>query len=660
MNLRALSGPAKAFAGAIHNLTGIATRNCTFVVKSGTRRSQGLLSPIISAHALDSVARVQYHPTMQASVRTRILKLTHAEDIAQVELIQPLWNNYGTLSRIHLHGGDYPSVIVKHIQIPNQSAHPKGFTSSISKQRKIQSYQVESHWYQHHNKDVSAHSPTPRCLDAFTDGLELFLLLEDLSTRGYVDALYDTSWNEITVVLHWLAHFHAKFIGVSAEGLWPTGTYWHLATRPEELDNIQGTRLHRFAALLDAQLSCGQYQTLVHGDAKLANFLFSHDHTQVAAVDFQYVGQGCAMKDVAYFIGSCLSGPDCERHEGRILDIYFSGLKTCLPDDIDASKLEAEWRSLYPAAWADFQRFMTGWSPQHKKLTSYSDATTERAIHQITEELLGAARSACLSAGQFIQENRGKHHEVSSKGFASLATDLVTEIDVKAQAIILDALKPTIDRYDLGLLAEEGEQDESRLHKHAFWTIDPLDGTQYFVEGKDGYATSIALVSRDGSTILGVVYDPARDELYESVIGQGVKLNGEPLKASPAQPNITERTTWFADRSLRHHPNIEALKTQFDIQYIGGAVINILQLLTHPNSCYCKAPKKELGGCAIWDLAAASLMLEEFSGTAHFYDGSPLHLNREESIFFNDRGFAFASSDIEIGSLLEQVKALVS
>ena len=58
---------------------------------------------------------------MQASVRTRIIELTKADAIAQVDLIQPLWNNYGTLSRVYLQGGDYPSVIVKHIQIPEQS-----------------------------------------------------------------------------------------------------------------------------------------------------------------------------------------------------------------------------------------------------------------------------------------------------------------------------------------------------------------------------------------------------------------------------------------------------------------------------------------------------------------------------------------------------------
>jgi fructose-1,6-bisphosphatase/inositol monophosphatase family enzyme len=597
---------------------------------------------------------------MQPHVRTRILQLTQADAIARTELIQPLWNNYGTLSRVVLQGGHHPSVIVKHIQIPDQLGHPRGFASAISRDRKIRSYRVETHWYGHQNQRTPAGSPTPKCLDAFADGGELFLLLEDLSTRGFDQALHDTSWSEITVVLAWLAHFHAQFLGDAAQGLWPCGTYWHLATRPEELANIEGTELHRFASLLDARLRCGGFPTLVHGDAKLANFLFSEDLTQVAAVDFQYVGLGSAMKDVIYFVGSCLSGPECERRESELLSVYFSALRDCLPDDVDAAALETEWRALYPVAWADFQRFMSGWSPGHRKLTDYSDATTERAIDQISGELLGAAREACLAAGRFIQANKDRPLEVGSKGFESRASDVVTEIDIQAQAIILDRLKQTIERYDLGVLAEEGEQDDSRLRKHAFWTIDPLDGTQHFIEGRPGYSTSIALVSQSGQPILGAVYDPVDDTLYEAVTGRGVTLNGEPIPAFVGPSNDAKPTTWFADRSLPTYPHYPLIKAHFDIRFVGGAVMNGLQLLTEPNSVYVKATKKAQSGCAIWDLAAVVLMVEECSGSVRTYGGGPLHLNRPESVFFNDVGFAFASADVDVDALLVRLHAIGS
>ena len=173
-----------------------------------------------------------------------------------------------TLSRLFLQGGQHASVIVKHIKIPKQANHPRGFVSSISNERKVRSYEVETHWYQHQNQLMPDGTHTPKCLDAFVDGGELFLLLEDLCTRGFDQVLYSVSWSEITVVLSWLAHFHAQFLNDAGGGLWPCGTYWHLATRPEELAHIEGTRLHRFAGLLDARLRCGGFPTLVHGDAK--------------------------------------------------------------------------------------------------------------------------------------------------------------------------------------------------------------------------------------------------------------------------------------------------------------------------------------------------------------------------------------------------------
>ena len=593
---------------------------------------------------------------MQIKVRDRILKVTHASEIVSVELIQPLWNNYGTLSRVFLRDSDYSSVIVKHIKIPDHSYHPRGFTSSISRRRKVQSYKVETHWYLHHNQHVNDHSPTPQCLDAFDEGDELFLLLEDLSTLGFSSTLRSASWSELTVVLRWLAHFHAQHLGVSAEGLWSCGTYWHLATRPEEFAKIEGTRVHHFASLLDARLRTGRFQTIVHGDAKLANFCFSDDRSEVAAVDFQYVGRGCGMRDVAYFVGSCLSETECQRLESEILDAYFSQLRSCLANEINADELEAEWRALYPIAWADFQRFMLGWSPQHQKLTSYSDAITEGAIDLIRDDLLEIAQSACLEAGCFIQAHRDHIFEISSKGFASQASDMVTEIDLQAQALILDLLSTSIERYDLGILAEEGEQDDSRLHKHAFWTIDPLDGTQYFVEGKSGYAVSIALVSQSGQSILGVVYDPITEAMYQAVRGEGVTLNGDPMQPTKLDENRSDRTQWIADRSLRGHPHFNHYQADFDVRFVGGAVMNILQLLTEPNSCYVKAPKTSLGGCAIWDLAAVSLMLEERSGSVQLYDGAPLHLNREDRLFFNDVGLVFTSPDLDFETITARVK----
>ena len=192
-------------------------------------------------------------------------------------------------------------------------------------------------------------------------------------------------------------------------------------------------------------------------------------------------------------------------------------------------------------------------------------------------------------------------------------------------------------------MAEEGEADQSRLAKHAFWAIDPLDGTQRYVEGRPGYATSIALVSRSGRPLLAVVYDPANDRLFEAVAGQGVRMNGEPLPPCGPPREDGPNPIWFADASLRKHARFADYDARFDIRFVGGAVVNALHVLTTPGAMYIKAPKPQQGGCAIWDVAAVALFLEEHGGTVGTWTDAPLDLNRTESIYFNDVGLVFFS-----------------
>ena len=124
------------------------------------------------------------------------------------------------------------------------------------------------------------------------------MVLEDLDAAGFPVRLASVSPLQLRSCLDWLATFHATFLGVAPEGLWESGTYWHLATRSEELAALDDLRLKEAAPVIDQRLSAARFQTLVHGDAKLANFCFSEEDDGVAAVDFQYVGGGCGMKDV--------------------------------------------------------------------------------------------------------------------------------------------------------------------------------------------------------------------------------------------------------------------------------------------------------------------------------------------------------------------------
>lgn len=299
------------------------------------------------------------------------------------EVIQELWSGYGKILRVRLEGASLQSVIVKQIQMESSANHPRGWNSQISHERKLKSYQVETHWYRHWSEQCGTDCRIPKFLSFEQEAEEILLVLEDLDSAGYPARLTSVSPAQLKSCLEWLAHFHATFMGVKPEGLWETGTYWHLATRSEELASLEDLTLKNAASALDQRLSEARYQTLVHGDAKLANFCFSKTNSQVAAVDFQYVGGGCGMKDLAYFIGSCLDESECEEQEAEILDHYFTTLRSTLAvkhPNLDASSIEQEWRSLYPIAWTDFHRFLKGWSPGHWKINSYSERLTREVL----------------------------------------------------------------------------------------------------------------------------------------------------------------------------------------------------------------------------------------------------------------------------------------
>lgn len=315
---------------------------------------------------------------MKDEIREIVLKSTGARALGEKELIQELWSGYGEIIRIALLGAERESVIVKNVHWPKVKKHPRGWNSDLGHQRKLKSYQVETAWYQYYSKLSKAR--LPQCLALQPEQDEVLMVLEDLDAAGYPLRYKSLSWEGIRPCLQWLAEFHASYLGMDPEALWEVGTYWHLVTRPQELAALADKKLKGAAAQIDEKLNSCRYKTLVHGDAKLANFCFSKDG-EVAGLDFQYVGGGCGMKDLAYFIGSCLEEENCARLEDEILDTYFNYLQKALAESNEA--LEKEWRALYRVAWADFHRFIKGWSPGHWKINGYSEAICAEVIKNL-------------------------------------------------------------------------------------------------------------------------------------------------------------------------------------------------------------------------------------------------------------------------------------
>lgn len=323
---------------------------------------------------------------MDQQFQETILRATGASSISKTEAIQSLWSGYGEIVRCFLHGSNYSSVVVKHIDLAQQRDHPRGWNTDASHQRKLKSYQVETAWYRQWSSMCDEFCHVPECLSLDGSDNRILLVMEDLNSNGYPKRCDDATLVEMKSCLKWLAYFHAKFLGSSPDKLWEQGTYWHLETRPDEFQAIEDSDLKQCTEAIDLQLKSSPYQTIVHGDAKLANFCFTECGEKAAAVDFQYVGGGCGMKDVAYFISSCLNGTECEQHEAELLNIYFEELKNALKlyqPNIDALNVENCWRELYNFAWADFYRFLKGWNSNHWKIHSYSSRLAQEVINKI-------------------------------------------------------------------------------------------------------------------------------------------------------------------------------------------------------------------------------------------------------------------------------------
>lgn len=325
---------------------------------------------------------------MESDFQSIICRATGADACFHIEDIQPLWSGYGKIMRYGLEGGDFDRVVVKHVKLPDKAHHPRGWNTDRSHQRKMKSYHVESAWYRDWARYCDESCRVPVCFEVEDTDDEFLMVFEDLDASGFPVRKESVTLRQMQACLRWLANFHATFMGKTPMGLWEVGTYWHLDTRPDEWKALEDTALKEAAVQIDQRLRGARYQTIVHGDAKLANFCFSEDGESVAAVDFQYVGGGCGMKDVAYFIGSCLYEGDCERYEDALLDYYFSALQDAIKVRaivIDRGAIEQEWRALYPVAWTDFHRFVKGWSPGHWKIHSYSERLARQVIAKLNQ-----------------------------------------------------------------------------------------------------------------------------------------------------------------------------------------------------------------------------------------------------------------------------------
>lgn len=281
------------------------------------------------------------------------------------------------------------------------------------------------------------------------------------------------------------------------------------------------------------------------------------------------------------------------------------------------------------------------------------------------------AIKAALEAGRLIASRSNEPKEVKHKaGGISLSSQVVTEVDLLSEAIIVKELSPSCDKHGIALLSEEGVDDLRRLETEAFWCVDPIDGTLAFIESSPGYSVSIALVSRSGVPLIGVVYDPVTETLYSALRGQGASLNGQPWRLDSSSAVKDKPLTLVCDRSLDESRDFSQVVLQFEAiaERLGlcgvstvhkrGAVLNACRVLENGPACYFKFPKAEEGGGSLWDFAATACLFNELGAIATDFHGEPLELNRAESTFMNQCGVIYATDHdlaLEVQSIWNDV-----
>jgi len=226
-------------------------------------------------------------------------------------------------------------------------------------------------------------------------------------------------------------------------------------------------------------------------------------------------------------------------------------------------------------------------------------------------------------AGDILCHAFGQHQRVDHKGLI----DLVSEADRQSEEFLLSYIRRSFpgDR----IVAEESGVSGGSTEGE--WYIDPLDGTVNYVHGLPIYSVSIAYAEL-GNLILGVVYDPSRDELFSAEAGKGAWLNGAPIH--PAQATDLDHTllvTGFSydirsnpENNLDHYAHF-ALHSQ-GVRRLGSAALDLSYVASGRLDGFWELRLNP------WDVAAGGLIARQAGAIVTNLRGSDDFISPPQSI----------------------------
>jgi len=244
--------------------------------------------------------------------------------------------------------------------------------------------------------------------------------------------------------------------------------------------------------------------------------------------------------------------------------------------------------------------------------------------------MLNVAFEAARRAGQYMLRAQTDISRINIE--EKNTNDYVTEVDHKAEAIIIDKLSYYYP--DHGFIGEESGEIAGK--SSAEWIIDPLDGTTNFIHGVPHFSISIAFRD-EGKLQHALVYDPVRDEVFTATRGGGSRLNDRRIRVS--QMHELSRAMIGTEFGTKCNQNFEqhlqslgrAMPLLGTVRRIGSAALDIAYVAAGRFDGFWQPALN------IWDMAAGVLLVSEAGGLVCDFDGGHDYLTRGDIVAANPK-----------------------
>lgn len=268
-------------------------------------------------------------------------------------------------------------------------------------------------------------------------------------------------------------------------------------------------------------------------------------------------------------------------------------------------------------------------------------ATPDNELFTLSgKSFTAVAINTAAKAGEWIKSKLGDFNKLDLKYSPH---DLVTEVDKGSESLIRKLIQTHFPHHSF--LGEEGVEPGPEASAKALqdmsgaeylWIVDPVDGTTNFVHGFPFFSVSVALAYK-GEVIVGVVYDPSRDELFVAEKGKGAYLKGRPMRVSNEARLLDSLVAsgFPADRDYALPINMDGVRAIApkvrNIRIAGSAALHMAYVAAGRLSGFWEI------GLNAWDMAAGTLLIEEAGGRVTDTAGAPYQLAVRNVIATNGR-----------------------